>query len=138
LTAEQLVLIRRWIEQGAAGPEENAAGKAAGTGAKGNDHGHWAFQPLNAAQPPQVKTKSWAKNPIDQFILGALEARGIRPNEPASRQKLIRRLTFDLIGLPPSPEEVDAFVLDRSPQAYERLVDRLLASQHFGERWGRH
>jgi mono/diheme cytochrome c family protein len=133
LTAEQIAFIRRWIEQGAVWPEENA-----GTVAKGKDDGHWAFRPLNSVRPPQVGAKSWATTPIDQFILGPLEAKGIRPNEPASRQKLIRRLTFDLIGLPPSPEEVEVFVRDRSPQAYERLVDGLLASPHFGERWGRH
>ena len=99
---------------------------------------HWAFQPLRPAQLPMVKDAAWAHNNVDRFILAALEGKGLKPSPEASRQTLIRRVTFDLTGLPPSPEEVDSFVRDTSPQAWERVVDRLLASPHYGERWGRH
>jgi Protein of unknown function (DUF1549)/Protein of unknown function (DUF1553) len=99
---------------------------------------HWAFQALHPTQLPAVKDAAWARNDVDHFILAALEGKGLRPSPEASRQTLIRRVTFDLIGLPPSPEEVEAFVRDTSPQAWERVVDRLLASPHYGERWGRH
>ena len=88
--------------------------------------------------PPAVTNAAWARNDVDRFILAALEAKGLRPSPEASRQTLIRRVTFDLIGLPPTPEEVESFVRDTSPQAWERVVDRLLASPHYGERWGRH
>jgi len=93
---------------------------------------------LRHALPPAVTNAAWARNDVDRFILAALEAKGLKPSPEASRQTLIRRVTFDLIGLPPSPEEVDSFVRDTSPQAWERVVDRLLASPHYGERWGRH
>ena len=99
---------------------------------------HWAFLPLRAAQLPAVKDAAWARNDVDRFILAALEAKGLRPSPEADRRTLIRRVTVDLIGLPPSPEEVETFVKDTSPQAWERVVDRLLASPHYGERWGRH
>ena len=99
---------------------------------------HWAFQPVRAGQLPAVKDAAWARNDVDRFIRAALEAKGLRPSPEADRRTLIRRVSFDLIGLPPTPEEVDAFVKDTSPQAWERVVDRLLASPHYGERWGRH
>lgn len=99
---------------------------------------HWAFQPLTNPSVPEVKTKVWPKNDIDRFILARLEAAGLQPSAEADRATLIRRVTLDLIGLPPTPEEVEAFVRDTSPKAYEKLIDRLLASPHYGERWGRH
>ena len=99
---------------------------------------HWAFQPLARVETPAVKDAAWARNDVDRFILAALEAKGLRPSPPADRRTLIRRATFDLLGLPPTPEEVEAFVADGSPDAWERVVDRLLASPHYGERWGRH
>ena len=99
---------------------------------------HWAFLPLKKIAPPKVKNKAWAKSPIDKFILAKLEARGLLPAPPADKRTLIRRATFDLIGLPPTPEEVDAFLADSSPDAFARVVDRLLDSPHYGERWGRH
>jgi hypothetical protein len=99
---------------------------------------HWAFQPVAPSTPPSVADQSWCRNPIDQFILARLEARKLKPASPVSREKLIRRVTFDLIGLPPTPEETDAFVKDGSPDAYAKLIDRLLASPHYGERWARH
>jgi hypothetical protein len=96
----------------------------------------WAFRPLNRVEPPALKT--WARNPIDGFIAAGLDLKGLAPASPAPPAKLIRRLYYDLIGLPPTPEEVDAFERDPSPAAYEKLVDQLLADPHFGERWGRH
>jgi hypothetical protein len=87
---------------------------------------------------PAVKNTAWARNPIDAFILAKLEAKELTPAEPADRVALVRRLTYDLTGLPPTPDEVEAFVYDRSLDAYEKLIDRLLASPHYGEKWGRH
>jgi mono/diheme cytochrome c family protein len=94
----------------------------------------WAFQPVKRTDPPAVKDKRWVKTPLDQFVLAKVEANGLRPAPPASKAELIRRVYFDLTGLPPSPEEIKAFTEDRSPKAYEHLVDRLLDSPHFGER----
>jgi hypothetical protein len=98
----------------------------------------WSFCPLTAIQPPPVRDHAWIHTPIDRFILGALESRGLKPNPPADRRTLIRRVSFDLTGLPPSCAEIDAFITDPSPDAYERLVDHLLASPHFGERYASH
>jgi hypothetical protein len=100
--------------------------------------GHWAFQALAKTPVPEVKMKAWPKNYIDHFILAKLEAVGLEPSAEADRATLIRRVTLDLIGLPPTPEEVAAFMHDESPRAYESLIDRLLASPRHGERWGRH
>jgi len=99
---------------------------------------HWAFQPVTKPQPPTVKGDAWARNDIDRFILAKLESAGLKPSPEADRATLIRRVALDLTGLPPSPEEVAVFVSDESPQAWERLIDRLLESPHYGERWGRH
>jgi hypothetical protein len=98
---------------------------------------HWAFVPPKQSPPPGVRQTDWARNPIDRFVLARLESAGLKPSPEADRYTLIRRLSLDLIGLPPTIEEADAFANDRSPGAYERLVDRLLASPHYGERWGR-
>ncbi len=120
LTEEQIATLRRWIEQGA------------------DYEGHWAFQPLNEAAPPSVRDTRWVRNPIDAFILENLEREGVKPSPEADRATLIRRVSLDLIGLPPTPEEVQTVIADSAPDAYEKLVDRLLANPHFGERWGRH
>lgn len=100
----------------------------------------WSFKPLATVEPPSSAglPQAWGENPIDRFVFARLAANGLDPNGPADRLTYIRRVTFDLIGLPPTPEEVDAFVGDKEPGAYERLVDRLLASPHYGEQWGRH
>jgi hypothetical protein len=140
LPAQQIKLLRAWIEQGAQWPDSGAGG-AAGRGemvVTDEDRRHWSYRPLSSIDPPQVKDEAWCKTPIDRFIRAAQEAKGMGSNPPASRRTLIRRVYYDLIGLPPSPEEVEAFVADPSPRAYEELVDRLLASRHYGERWGRH
>lgn len=99
---------------------------------------HWAYRPLPEAKLPSVSTPDWCVSPIDYFVLARLDATGLKPSPGADRSTLIKRLYYDLIGLPPTPEEVDRFAADASPSAYASLVDRLLSSPHFGERWGRH
>lgn len=99
---------------------------------------HWAFQSLKTGPMPEVKRAAWLQNDLDRFILAKLEEAGLKPSPELDRAALIRRVTLDLIGLPPTPEEVEAFVQDNSPGAYEAVIDRLLASPHYGERWGRH
>jgi hypothetical protein len=98
----------------------------------------WSFKSVRRPSPPEVKDEKWVRNPIDQFILARLEREGLKPSPEADKLTLIRRLTYDLTGLPPTPEEIRAFQQDKSPDAYEKLVERLLASPHYGERWGRH
>ncbi|WP_417388988.1 DUF1549 and DUF1553 domain-containing protein [Gimesia sp.] len=102
------------------------------------DREHWSFQPVRRPELPVLKNKQWSRTPVDHFILAQLEQEGLQPAPEASRTTLIRRLYFDVIGLPPLPEEVDAFLADDSADAYEQLVDRLLASPHYGERWAQH
>jgi hypothetical protein len=99
---------------------------------------HWAFQSVCQKALPKVQNQIWAKTPVDRFILAGLESAGLAPAPSANREQLIRRVTFGLLGLPPTPEEIDAFARDRSPDAFDRLVDRLLASPRYGERWARH
>ena len=98
----------------------------------------WSFQPLKTPDPPQVKNHSWGRTPIDRFILADLERSNLRPNPEASRLTLLRRAMFGLWGLPPEPSEIEAYLSDESPEAYEKLIDRLLNGPHYGERWARH
>jgi mono/diheme cytochrome c family protein len=98
----------------------------------------WSFQPLQRVEPPAVKNTAWVRNSIDHFVLAKAEAKGLTPNSPASKRILLRRAYFDLIGLPPTPAQIEAFVKDESPQAFEKVIDQLLESPHYGERWGRH
>src|SRR5205823_3514073 len=98
----------------------------------------WSFQPLKIGTPPAVKDQAWARNKVDRFILAKLEDAGLKANPPATKQQLIRRAYFDVIGLPPPPEEVRRFLDDPAPDAYDKMLDRLLASPHYGERWARH
>src|SRR5262249_14197665 len=98
---------------------------------------HWAFRPVRASPPPAVQDPAWPRTSVDRFILARLEARGLAPSPAADRRTLIRRARFVLTGLPPSPAEVASFEADSSPGAYERLIERLLASPRYGERWGR-
>jgi hypothetical protein len=137
LSAEQVGILRAWIDQGLAWPQ----------GAEILDprldraQNHWAFQPLHDTPAPSVKNADWCRTPIDRFILARLETTNLQPAEPADAQQLCRRIYFDLIGLPPSPDEMQEFCTaaeQNRPTAIESLVDRLLASRHFGERWGRH
>ena len=99
---------------------------------------HWSFQKITRPTPPVVDNSTWAQNDLDRFILRKLKAQSLKPTQAASREAYIRRVSFDLIGLPPTPKEIDQFLADDSPDAKERLIDRLLASSHYGERWGRH
>src|SRR5581483_5303120 len=99
---------------------------------------HWSFLPVKVAPVPSVHDPAWCLNPIDNFVLAKLESQNMKPNPPADRRTWLRRVTFDLIGLPPTEAELQAFVADESPDAYARVVDRLLASPHYGERWARY
>jgi Protein of unknown function (DUF1553)/Protein of unknown function (DUF1549)/Planctomycete cytochrome C len=153
LTDDESGLVKRWIEMGAPWPEDAAAQNA--EKAKQDrvaalkkledrrvitekDREWWAFRKPVPPPAPAVKNGRWAANPIDAFVLTKIESKGLRPAPPASRRTLIRRLYFDLIGLPPRPEDVEAFLKDPPADAYPKLVDRLLDSEHYGERWGRH
>jgi hypothetical protein len=129
--------FEKWIVLGAPDPRD---GKVTASTAIDWDMARtwWAFQAPKKSVPPTVKDLSWPKTEMDRFILAALEARGLKPVRPASKQEWLRRATFDLIGLPPSPDEIDAFLRDSSPDAHAKVVDRLLASPHYGERWGRY
>ncbi|HEX4772957.1 MAG TPA: PSD1 and planctomycete cytochrome C domain-containing protein [Bryobacteraceae bacterium] len=131
LADDQIATLKAWIEQGAEWPDSVGA-KVTATKV------HWAFIPPQRPALPDVKNQTWAKNPIDRFILARLEKEGLTPSPEADRVTLLRRLSLDLIGLPPTAEEVDAFVHDGSSDAYEKQVDRLLGSPHYGEMWGRH
>jgi Protein of unknown function (DUF1553)/Protein of unknown function (DUF1549)/Planctomycete cytochrome C len=124
-----------WIKMGAPDPRAATVAQKAHTESSKT---HWAWQPLTKPGLPAVQDHTWAKTPIDNFILAKLEEKGLKPNPPADKQTLIRRATFDLIGLPPTTAEVDDFLKDNSPDAFAKVVDRLLASPHYGERWGRH
>lgn len=132
--------IEKWIRLGAPWPEEDATtGKQQSIfDLDSRKREHWCWQPLQATPPPAVKDESWPRSPIDRFLLARLERESLSPADDADRRTLLRRVTFDLIGLPPTREEVDAFLADDSSHAYEKVVDRLLASPHFGERWARH
>ncbi|MEY4940979.1 MAG: hypothetical protein RIQ93_2714, partial [Verrucomicrobiota bacterium] len=130
LTVTEIGKLRAWIDAGAPWPNETAAGA--------KDSGHWAFKPPQRVPVPNLRTRQWTRNPIDAFVLARLHEEKIEPSPEADRVTLLRRLSLDLLGLPPTPTEVTAFANDSRSDAYEKLVDRLLASPHFGERWGRH
>lgn len=137
LTDEEIGLLRAWIDQGAAWPP----GADVLDPRTEQAREHWAFQPLQSIEPPDVRDASWVRTPVDRFILSALEAQGLTPAPPLDPRRLIRRMAFDIAGLPPTPDEIDEFV-DAYQQdqngAIAALVDRLLESRHYGERWGRH
>jgi hypothetical protein len=131
--------FERWIQDGAADPRSgtNPVARPKSIDIEAGRK-HWAYQPLQTPDVPVVKSASWPINDIDRFVLARLESVGLQPGPDARKIVLVRRLYFDLIGLPPTPAEITRFVSDKSPLAYENLVDRLLASPRFGERWGRH
>jgi hypothetical protein len=120
LEARELELLRRWIEEGAPW------------------HAHWAYAPLRDVEPPPVRDEAWIRNPIDRFVLARLEAEGLAPAPPADRRSLLRRVSLDLVGLPPTLGQLEAFLADADEGAYERAVEGLLASPHYAERWARH
>lgn len=130
LSAQQINLIKQWIDAGAVWPESASV--------DGKVEKHWAFVAPVRPALPEVKNRKWVRNPVDSFVLAELEKQNLAPSPEASKETLIRRVSLDLIGLPPTPAEVDRFLSDKSPKAYEHLVDRLLNNPHYGERWGRH
>ncbi|MSU34453.1 MAG: DUF1549 domain-containing protein [Pedosphaera sp.] len=135
LTPGQIADLEAWVKLGAPDPRSPRTNAAVASPASSR---FWAFQPPKDAPIPRVRNRKWAQDPIDFFILSELEDRRLKPAPPADRRTLIRRATFDLIGLPPTPAEIDAFLADNSTNAWAHVLDRLLDSPHFGERWGRH
>jgi mono/diheme cytochrome c family protein len=144
LSDSEITVLADWVRSGAPWPDvaktRTAATPAVAGGRKisEQDRAFWAFQPLQRAEPPVVRDLVWGRSPIDRFVFAKLEEKGLHPVGPADKRALIRRVSFDLTGLPPTPEDVEAFLADGSEEAYEKVVDRLLASPHYGERWGRH
>jgi mono/diheme cytochrome c family protein len=135
MSDEAIAVLTEWVRMGAPWP-----GDAAPDAPKPQDlaREHWAFQPVQKPEPPRVRNEKWVQTPVDRFILSKLEEKGMRPAPQADRRTLIRRAYFVLLGLPPSPEEVETFANDPAPDAYAKLIDRLLDSPHYGERWARH
>ena len=142
LAPEQIARFEQWVKMGAPDPRVGGAAAVAPPRAPAYDYAKakefWSLKPVKAPALPPVKDAEWVKSPVDVFVLAKLEEKGLKPAKAADRRVLIRRATFDLIGLPPTPDEVEAFVQDTSPNAFEKVVDRLLASPHYGEKWGRH
>jgi hypothetical protein len=140
----EIAVIRNWIDSGAEWDSGVTLGPGAGPAGSAEkkfsdqQRRYWAFQKVVKSAVPAVKDAGWARNPIDAFIMAKLQEKNLRPNPPADKTTLLRRATLDLIGLPPTPEEVQAFLADPSPDAFAKVVDRLLASPQYGERWGRH
>ena len=139
LPPELIADLESWVKMGA--PDPRIEIKQATVGHRtetGTGPQFWSSRPVVEPLPPPVKKSSWLRSPVDNFILNKLESRRLAPSRGASRQTLIRRVTFDLTGLPPAPDEIQNFLNDKSPDAFEKVVERLLASPHYGERWGRH
>jgi hypothetical protein len=133
LADAELAALEKWVKLGAPWPEADAKAARSQDGSA-----FWSFQPVKAHEPPQVKRSEWVRNEVDRFILTKIEAAGLAPAPPADKLTWLRRATYDLTGLPPTSAEIDAFLADDSATAYETVVDRLLASPRYGERWGRH
>ena len=152
LPTAELVLLTKWVAMGAPWPASNSkdAAKPLTVGKTNADEStelasfneeqktFWAYQPLRWPAPSRVSSSDWTRSPIDAFVFEKLQAKGLIPSPPASKRDLLRRATYDLIGLPPTEEEIDAFLVDSSPNAFEAVIDRLLASPRYGEKWGRH
>ena len=146
LPAEELAILTKWIKLGA--PWSKTTEDFGFQGEQENDHGppqvneetkkFWSYQPIVRPPTPGVENTAWVRNPIDAFILSKLEESELAPNHAADKAKLIRRAYYDLTGLPPTLEQVSAFVEDDAPDAYEKVLDKLLDSRQYGERWGRH
>jgi hypothetical protein len=138
-----IAALAKWVERGAAWPKADAEVRPPAPGATGfritpEDRTFWSFRPVLDPKSPGVRNTAWPQEGMDRFVMARLEAAGLQPSSPADKRTLIRRVTFDLIGLPPTPEEVDAFVQDESAEAFAKVVERLLASPRYGERWARH
>ena len=144
LSEDEIARLTRWVESGAPWPTtkspplEAGPTKPAARSITDAQRAHWSFQPIRDVSPPKVHDEAWPRAPLDHFILAELESQGLARNESADKRTLIRRATYDLTGLPPTPDEVAAFVADTSSNAFATVVERLLASPHYGERWGRH
>ena len=141
LADDEIALLKDWVARGAPHPEaDGVAMPAPRKSAIDLEQAkqYWSFKPISRPEVPVVSNPGWAVNPIDNFILAELESRGLVPARPVDKRTLIRRVTYDLTGLPPTPEAVDAFLADDSPAAYARVIDRLLDSKEYGEHWGRH
>ncbi|MDF2439956.1 MAG: hypothetical protein JWN98_940 [Abditibacteriota bacterium] len=136
LKDEEIAALEEWVRLGA--PWPGAQATVVTEGITEEQRKFWSFQAPKKYSPPKVKLGGWVSSPIDNFVLAKLESRQLKPSKPADRRTLIRRATFDLHGLPPTPEEIEAFVNDKSPDAWSKVIDRLLASPRYGERWGRH
>jgi hypothetical protein len=136
LSAAEIADLETWVKMGAPDPRTGAAAAKALDLAKAKEF--WSFRPVADPPAPAVKDSAWPLTAVDRFVLAKLEEKGLTPAPPADKRTLVRRATFDLTGLPPTPEEIDAFLKDDSPDAFARVVDRLLASRAYGERWGRH
>ncbi|MBT5017520.1 MAG: DUF1549 domain-containing protein, partial [Planctomicrobium sp.] len=139
LPQEQIDSVAKWIKMGAPMPkrtdvieikEEHGPPEV-----NDENRNHWSFRPLQRPVTPDVKNKDWQQNPLDAFVLHQLQEEGLSPNPPADKHVLVRRVYYNLTGLPPTPEQVDEFVNNESPDAYEQLIDKLLASPHYGEHW---
>lgn len=142
LPDEQIADLEAWIKMGAPDPRTEAAPPLLSSTKKNYDFTEarkfWAFGPVKRPATPAVKNKAWVRSPIDAFLLAKLEQQGLEPAAPADKRALIRRVTFDLTGLPPTPGEVQQFLNDTSEGAFSKVVERLLASPQYGERWARH
>lgn len=140
LSAAEIATLTKWVKMGAPWPKEETVSsdtrKEFDLDARKKEH--WCWQPIRSKDPPTVKANSWPQQPLDHFVLRRLEKSGLAPNSKADRRSLIRRAYFDVIGLPPTPKQVTDFLHDTSPEAFETVVDNLLRSPHFGERWARH
>lgn len=140
LKDEEIAVIEEWIKMGAPDPRKEPAKQGKLSGMTDKARSHWAYQPIKnfkSIAVPQNKNQSWCRTPIDAFILQKLEANNMLPSPDADKETLLRRAYYDLIGMPPSPAEVQAFIADQTPKAWEKVIDKLLASPHYGERWGR-
>jgi mono/diheme cytochrome c family protein len=138
LKNEQIAVLTRWVEMGVPFPAGSSTVAVRGGGVTDSDRNFWSFRPIVRPAVPVLRDPSRALTDVDRFVLAKLESKGIDPAPPADKSTLLRRVTFDLTGLPPTPEEMDSFLRDQSPDAFARVVDRLLASPAYGERWGRH
>jgi mono/diheme cytochrome c family protein len=142
LPDSEIAVLEKWVKDGlpVTADRMGDAGKVAPKAGVVTEEAkkYWAYQAVKSPVVPVVKDKAWGKTPIDAFVLAKLEAKGLKPVKPAEKAALARRAYYDLLGLPPTPEELDAFVNDKSPDAWEKLIDKLLASPHYGEKWGRH
>ncbi|MCC7420193.1 MAG: PSD1 domain-containing protein [Planctomycetaceae bacterium] len=138
LKPHEIAALEEWVKDGAYWPEEKIVSLTRSGPPSEVERSHWSFQPIRRPAIPEVRDAAWSLTPVDRFVLARLESAGLAPQPPADRRTLLRRVTFDLTGLPPTPTEIASFLADDSPDAYARVVERLLASPHYGERWGRH